>query len=214
MVQTVLAYGDSNTHGTAPMRDVLDRHRYGPDERWCGHAAAVLGDGVRFIEEGLPGRTTVFDDPIEGEHKNGRTMLLGILETHRPLDAVVLMLGTNDLKARFGAPAADIAGGVERLARIVAQSGVGPNGGAPPMLIVAPPPIEEIGWIGASFAGGRARSLRLGAAMAAMAVRAGADFLDAGAHVTVSAIDGIHYERETHAVLGRAIATALIKVLK
>jgi lysophospholipase L1-like esterase len=214
MVKTVLAYGDSNTHGTAPMRDVLDQRRYGPDERWAGHAAAELGDGFRIIEEGLPGRTTVLDDPIAGEHKNGRTMLLGILESHRPLDAVVLMLGTNDLKAQFCLSAANIAGGVERLARIIAQSETGPDSSAPRLLIVAPPPIEEIGWIGVGFAGGRARSLGLGAAMAAVAVRVGAGFLDAGAHVIVSAIDGIHYEREAHAVLGRAISSALVGMLK
>src|SRR5262245_18689824 len=104
---TVLCYGDSNTHGTPPMSDMADQGRYPADQRWTGVLRRELGAGWTMIEEGLPGRTTVHDDPIEGVHKNGRRYLLPCLESHRPLDAIVLMLGTNDLKARFSLPAED-----------------------------------------------------------------------------------------------------------
>jgi len=90
-----------------------------------------LGDEYRVVEEGLSGRTTVWNDPIEGDHKNGRTYLRPCLESHSPVDLVTLMLGTNDLKARFGSSASDIAQGAASLAEIVMRSGCGPGGDAP-----------------------------------------------------------------------------------
>ena len=77
-------------------------------ERWPGVARQILGPDYWVIEEGLNGRTTCFDDPMEGTHKNGKTYLLPCLETHAPIDLVTIMLGTNDLKVRFSASAFDI----------------------------------------------------------------------------------------------------------
>src|SRR5438477_6662843 len=86
MIRSVLCYGDSNTFGSA----TVDRPdgRYGPDERWPGVLRTALGSGWLVIEEGLGGRTTVSDDPVEGVDKNGRTYLYPCLRTHRPLDVV------------------------------------------------------------------------------------------------------------------------------
>ncbi|MCU0912864.1 MAG: hydrolase [Rhodobacteraceae bacterium] len=82
MTRTVLVYGDSNSHGTAPMPTLLDMRRFGPDERWPGVMAAALGPGWRVIEEALPGRTTVHPDPVSGVHKNGLAVLPAVLESH------------------------------------------------------------------------------------------------------------------------------------
>ena len=82
-----------------PMATLEDAGRWGPAERWPGVLAAELGAGWRVVEEGLPGRTTVYPDPIAGVHKNGLALLPAALESHRPIDLVVLMLGTNDLQA-------------------------------------------------------------------------------------------------------------------
>ena len=109
MARTVLVYGDSNSHGTAPMATLEDMVRLGPEERWPGVLAAELGDGWLVREEGLPGRTTVYPDPVSGAHKNGLAVLPAVLESHRPVDVVALMLGTNDLKHRFQAPVVEIA---------------------------------------------------------------------------------------------------------
>lgn len=212
-MRTVLAYGDSNTHGTVPMRHLQDIRRYGPDVRWTGHAAAGLPEDVQIVEEGHPGRTTLHDDPIEGTHKNGLSVLPAILETHRPIDAVVLMLGTNDMKARFPVTAMDVARSVERLAMVIRGAGAGPALGAPKILIVAPPPIEETGCLAGMFAGGAQCSRQVGPAMQEMAARIGAAFLDAGAHAAVSPVDGIHFEPEAHAALGRAIGAVLSGLL-
>ena len=84
-----------------------------------------------MIEEGLNGRTTIWDDPYDGG-RNGRTYLLPCLRSHAPVDVLVLMLGTNDTKTIFGRSAAEIAAGAGALADVVLTSGTGPDGGAPP----------------------------------------------------------------------------------
>lgn len=96
-MKTILCYGDSNTWGFEP----VTRNRYGRTERWTGILRQELGLDYDVIEEGLNGRTTVWDDPIEG-HKNGKEQIIPILKSHQPLDLVTIMLGTNDLKRRFG----------------------------------------------------------------------------------------------------------------
>ena len=206
---TVLCLGDSNTHGTKPIpaQDMIDRH--GPETRWPGVAASELGAGWRLIEEGLPGRTTVHDDPIEGAHMNGLTALPMLVGSHSPIDIVVLMLGTNDLKNRFAVSATDIAASIERLVATLRVLCAAPGRTQPKVLIVAPPPILEVDWLAEKFIGGAAKSAGLGAAIRRSAERLGTAFLDAGEHIEVSPVDGLHYDEATHATLGRVIAAAV-----
>src|SRR5690606_37848769 len=120
-----------------------------------GVLEAELGPGWRVIEEGLNGRTTVRDDPVEGAYRNGKTHLLPCLLSHFPLDAVAIMLGTNDLKARFNVPASEIAEGIGVLVDIVQTASVGHGGGRPEVLVIAPPPIlPELPFHADMFAGG------------------------------------------------------------
>ena len=204
--KTILAYGDSNTHGTMPMVTLEDTGRFGPAERWPGVCAEALGAGFRVIEEGLPGRTTVHADPIEGAYKNGLAVLPAILETHRPIDLVVLMLGTNDLKQRFSLPAGDIGRSMGLLVQTVLQSTAGPANGRPRILVVAPMPVEEVGCLAEMFTGGAAKSRGVAGAYAGVAALHGTDFLDAGEVIAVSPLDGIHFDAAAHAALGKAIA--------
>ena len=114
-MKTILCYGDSNTWGYNPSMG----GRYARDERWPGVLRKELGEGYLVIEEGLNGRTTVWDDPIEG-YKNGKTYLVPCLETHKPLDLVIILLGTNDLKMRFSVSALiQAAGRRSRVQRLV-----------------------------------------------------------------------------------------------
>jgi len=207
--RAILCFGDSNTHGSIPMERLYESRRLGPAERWPGVAAAALGPGWRIIEEGLPGRTTVHADPIEGAHKNGLAVLPAMLESHRPLDGVVLMLGTNDLKARFALPAGDIALSVECLVDAILGGECGPAGAPPRVLVVAPPPILETGCLDFMFAGGAKKSAELAALYCAAAGRRGVDFFDAGTVIRSSPLDGIHFEADQHEALGRAIADKL-----
>lgn len=207
-MKTLLLFGDSNTHGTLPVTALGQSARYGRQERWSGRLSRLLPDW-EVIAEGLPGRTTVHDDPVEGAHRNGLTVLPALLESHRPVDVVLVMLGTNDLKERFSVNAGDIALSLERLVRVILASGTGPGGVAPGVLLVAPPPITEVGCLAGMFAGGAAKSRALADEVAAAAVRAGVPFLDAGQVVTVSPIDGIHYGPEANPALAAAFAAAI-----
>ena len=208
--RVVLAYGDSNTHGTAPMATLEDNGRHRPAERWPGVLAAELGAGWRVVEEGLPGRTTVYPDPVSGVHKNGLALLPAALESHRPIDAVVLMLGTNDLKLRFQVPVVEIGESVSALLHLIRHSYMGPDGTQPRMLLVAPPPVLEVGCLAEIFEGGAAKSLKLAPAYAAVAARHGAAFLDAGRVIASSPLDGVHFDAGEHGKLGRAVAVSLV----
>ena len=208
MPRTILCYGDSNTHGTMPMPDLGSMGRYDRQTRWPGQLAALLPDW-QVIEEGLPGRTTVHDDPVEGAHRNGLTVLPAILESHRPIDVVILMLGTNDLKQRFSVNALDIALSLEKLVLAIRGSGCGPDGAAPGVILVAPPPILEVQDLGVMFAGGQAKSHDLGPRLAALARALEVPFVDAGSLIGVSEIDGIHYDEPAMAALAQAFAQAV-----
>ena len=207
-MRSLLLYGDSNTHGTMPLPDLGVSDRFGRDERWPGRLRKLLPDW-EVIEEGHPGRTTVHDDPVEGNHRNGLTVLPALLESHRPLDVVAVMLGTNDLKERFSVNATDIAHSLERLARLILASGAGPGQGAPGVLLICPPPIVEVGCLAGMFAGGAAKSQGLAAEVRKAAARVGVPFLDAGEVVAVSPIDGIHYDAAANPALAGAVAAAI-----
>jgi lysophospholipase L1-like esterase len=190
------------------METLNDLGRFPPDLRWTGRLARLL-PGWRVIEEGLPGRTTVHDDPVEGAHRNGLAVLPAILESHRVVDAVVLMLGTNDLKGRFSLSATDIALALEKLVTLIRASLTGPGLTAPGVLLVAPPPIRELPPLGEIFWGGEVRSQALGARIARSAQRLHVPFLDAGGVVSVSPVDGIHYDADQQEPLAQAIAEAV-----
>lgn len=207
--KVVLAYGDSNTHGTAPMATLEDMGRHGPGERWPGVLARELGAGWRVVEEGLPGRTTVHPDPISGVHKNGLALLPAALESHRPVDVVALMLGTNDLKHRFQVPVVEIADSVSQLVHYIRHSYTGPGEAQPGVLLIAPPPVLEAGCLADIFEGGAVKSQRLAEAYGAVAKRHGCGFLDAGEVIVSSPVDGVHFDAAEHGKLGRAVAAAL-----
>lgn len=209
-MQTILCYGDSNTWGSIPLTEFPMRGgRFGLHERWTGVLQQTLGADYRIIEEGLGGRTTVRDDPIEGEHKNGKTYLLPCLETHQPINLVVLMLGTNDLKYRFGVSPYDIALSISTLIRIIQTSTCGREGQAPRILVLCPPPIIEVGNLGKMFAGGAEKSRALAAEYTQIAAFHECAFFDVGSIIHSSPVDGIHFDRESHAQLGTSLAEVI-----
>ena len=200
----LLVYGDSNSHGTPPMEFRGLGARMAAAQRWPNVMAAALGPGWEVIVEALPGRTTVHDDPIEGAWRNGATVLSAVLHSHAPLDLVVIMLGTNDLKMRFNVPAFDIALSVGKLAETVLASGT-----ARDVMVVCPPVVRELGCLASMFEGAEARGAGLFVHMMQEAARLGIGFVDAGAHVAVDPLDGVHLSAASHAVLGAAVADAV-----
>ena len=209
MTRTVLCFGDSNTHGTKPMPTLDGAGRFGHEARWPSVMGQALGADFEVIAEGHPGRTTVHDDPMEGAYRSGVRVLPALLESHKPLDLVIVMLGTNDLKNCFHVSPADIAFCLDRLVRMIRAAGAGPEGGAPDVIVTAPPPILEVGCLAEMFADGAAKSLGLAAAIRGMTERLDTGFIDAGQIIAVSPVDGIHFEAEAQVALGLAMAAAV-----
>lgn len=204
-MRTVLCYGDSNTHGQIP--GGLSLERYAFHQRWPGVLARELHGTWHVIEEGLSGRTTVRDDPIEGPGKNGRTYLRPCLMSHAPLDLIIIMLGTNDLKARFNQPASEVAMGIGCLIHDIKELGPGPGGRAPEILVVSPPPmLEDIkAWEGI-FSNAQPKSLQLALQFEITADSLEVHFFDAGSVVECDPLDGFHINSDAHETLGVALA--------
>ena len=210
----ILCYGDSNTWGY----QASTAERLGRWERWPGVLQRELGDDVHVIEEGQNGRTTVFDVPFEAD-RNGLTHLPVSLQTHHPLDLVVIDLGTNDLFLP-GVNAYHAARGAIKLAEVVLASDAGRADGAPLVLVVVPPPFAPLDqWDQDASPGAEAESQRLSRAFvdaaAALKEEDGITIplLDLRDHVTSSPIDGIHFEADGHRSIGNAVAATLREML-
>ncbi len=208
MAQRILCFGDSNTYGTPPMEARGPGQRFGRDVRWPCVMAEALGD-VELVEEGLPGRTTQHDDPLMGAFMNAQPALRMALRGHAPLDRMVLMLGTNDFKARFAPTAEKIAAGIAGLLDIAASAEEAPRSPDMQITLVAPPAPIEAGLFRAEFAGAGAQGAGLAPALRALAEVRGIGFFDAGSVISVSPVDGIHIAAEDHVALGRALAAHL-----
>jgi lysophospholipase L1-like esterase len=200
MKKRILCYGDSNTWGSDPAGD----ERFGDDVRWTGVLAKNLGGDYTVIEEGLGGRTTVRDDPTD-LYRNGKDYLIPCVLSHRPLDLVVLMLGTNDLKTRFHVSAWDIADGMRFLGNIILASQAGRGNKAPQLLIMAPPPLVSSNLL-PHFTGAVEKSEQLAKHYAEVAQELGCHFLNAGEFARTSDLDGVHWEASEHMSLGKAVA--------
>jgi lysophospholipase L1-like esterase len=204
--RAVLCFGDSNTYGSIPGEA---GSRYDWPTRWPGVLARELGDDWRVVEEGLPGRTTVFADPLS-PCRRGVDYLPPCLASHAPLDAVVIFLGTNDLKARCSAGPSDIAEGLALLARTVLSSGSGPAGRPPRILLLGLPRLGRE--LPPEFDGAEEKAAALPRYLAAEAAAVGVDVLDLSAVAAYSAVDGIHLAADGHAIVGEAVARRLIEM--
>jgi len=202
-MKAIMCYGDSNTWGYNPATG----ERFPDDERWTGVLKRELGDGYKIIEAGLNGRTTVWDDPIEGD-KNGKEQIIPFLETNKPLDLMIIMLGTNDLKMRFSVPASDIADGAGVLVGMVQKSETGVNG-SPKVLLIAPPPVSKLTNFAEMFQGAETKSKKFSQHYRRVAKEYGCHFLDTAKIIVSSDLDGIHLEKDEHQKLGKAAAHAV-----
>lgn len=209
-MKTILAFGDSNTWGTIPGT----RTRFGYDQRWPGIVESHLVTFARVREEGLSGRTTVWDDPFR-PGRNGARFLPQLLESHSPIDLLVIMLGTNDLKQYFGLTACDAARGVGTLIELSQSSSTGPEGGPPMVLIIAPPrmgPLSPDQTL--KYRGAPRKSQLFTRYYSAVASAFGCHFLDSSTIVSPSLIDGVHLDEEAHRDLGIAVARCSLDLLR
>lgn len=207
-MKTILCYGDSNTWGWDP----ISESRFNKDVRWPGVLQQEIGDDYEVISEGLPGRTTVWTDPIEG-HMSGKDYLIPCLNSHKPIDLVIILLGINDLKRRFGVTAFDIAEGIGHLVKIVQGSESGPSGRSPQVLILIPPPLEKLSKFAEMFAGGAEKSKNLNQQYKRVAELLACPYLDTSEHIFSSDVDGVHFDASAHNTLGHVVAQKVKTIL-
>lgn len=210
-MKAVLCYGDSLTWGY----DAEGPFRHPLRDRWPSVLQAELGDAAHVVAEGLNGRTTAFDDHLAGADRNGARLLPTILTSHAPLDLVIVMLGSNDMKPWIHGNALASKQGMQRLIDIIRGHDY-PLGGLPPeILLVSPPAVTRTAnaEFKEMFAGGEETSRRLAAHYAALADEAGCGFFDAGSVASTTPLDGVHMDAENTRNLGRALAPVVRRML-
>lgn len=225
----ILCYGDSNTWGWMPLEKGFPSTRYASDVRWTGVLQKELGNKYLIVEEGLNGRTAGVDDYANGLDEsltndlnlNGRPTLLPILKTQSPLDLVVIMLGTNDVKPYLKQSPEQIANSIGNLVTLVKRSVKKDTEwltyGAPKVLIIAPAPVQKGKSQGLNdmFEGGDKTSAQLANLYAEAAKATGAEFFDAASLVPAAdGVDGVHLTPESHSKLGKALAEKIKTILK
>ena len=204
-MKTVLCYGDSLTWGYDPEH----RARHALEDRWPSALAASLGEGVHVIADGLNGRTTAFDDYTADCDRNGARTLPTALHTHAPLDLVIILLGSNDMKPVIAGTAHAASKGMRRLLDLVRLHGWPVADLEPPqVLVVSPPPLVQTADpdFAAMFEGGVEESAMLASFYADLADETGAGFFDAGSVAKCSSIDGVHLDAQNTRALGRGLA--------
>ena len=211
-MKNILCFGDSNTWGYSPQ----DGNRFPLDIRWTGVLQKSLGTDYRIIEEGLNGRTTFINEEGEGARpfRSGSDVLQIILESHRPLDFVIIMLGTNDLKVEFNLSVEEIAQGAKTLCEMVLNSEYLADN-IPQILLVSPtyigstiiPDQEEF------FNKARGQSLQFAEYYEKAAAELGVHFLDAAKIVKVSEVDGVHWDADQHVEFGEVLSDLIQKII-
>jgi len=207
---TVLCYGDSNTHGTKPDRS----GRYGVNERWTGLLQAKLGDSYYIIEEGLGGRTTDLEHYNPGKpSRNGLTYFTACLDSHMPLDCIILMLGTNDLKNVYNRSAQDVANSLKQFPDYVNNYCDERNIKRPKIILVspvfmddkAPKFYESMPQAGVYGIESVEKSKQFSGPFKEVADETGCLFFDAATVAKVGE-DGCHLTLESHAKLAESLA--------
>ena len=202
-MKTVLCYGDSLTWGYSA--DGPARHAY--EDRWPSVLQAALGDGVMVIAEGLNGRTTAFDDHLGSADRNGAQVLPVVLSTHSPIDLIILLLGSNDMKPWIAGRAVAARYGMERLIGIVRSHVYPQDARAPEILVVAPPALSETADpdYAALFEGGLEQSRMLASFYSDLADTQDCGFFDAGSVARTTPRDGVHLDAANTRAIGRGL---------
>lgn len=203
--KTIVCFGDSNTYGY----DAVSNARFCEEERWTCLLSDFLGKGYLIREEGMSGRTTVFEDPLF-EGLSGISSIHSVLMTHSPISLLIIMLGTNDVKQRFSATAENIAQGLDRLVTKAMHTPCWKD--KPNILIMAPPPIRDVYKISdvanKMGEGCHTKSAKLPELYQKLAKEKGLHYLDIStiSGVSMCDFDGMHLTLESHMALAKHLA--------
>ena len=207
MKKHIVCFGDSNTHGYCAETGM----RFDEETRWSSLLQKRLGDEFLVIEEGLNGRTAVFDDPIYGD-MSGLGYISPCLLTHEPVDLLIVMLGTNDTKERFGCTPECIALGMRRLLQKAMVTADAWRGGVPAVLLMTPQNIDpryKQAALGEIMGDGCAeKSAGLSAVYSKLADDLGCWYLDVNQEIETApnSVDYMHLTKEGHRQLADAVS--------
>jgi lysophospholipase L1-like esterase len=209
MAFNILAYGDSLTWGSDPISGM----RHPKESRWPEILATALK--VDVITDALRGRTTGYDEYLSDSDRNGARTLPTALYAHAPLDLVILMLGSNDMKPHIAGTAIAAMQGMRRLVSMVQNHVPGPDLPTPQVLVIAPPPLckTEDRFFAELFEGGIAHSKQLPHWYAQIAEEQDCHFFEAGKVAKTSAVDGVHLDAANTVKLGEALIPVVRKIL-
>ena len=216
----IMVFGDSISWGWEP-NPRGPSVRFPPDGRWPQVMQKELGGDYEVITEALNGRTTdASDNQLAGAGLNGSAYLPAAINSHHPLDLVIIMLGTNDLKAAYNRSPYRIALGAAQLIDIcnTIGGGIGTAYPSPKVLLICPaalnPIIEQGPVFGEMFKGGLEKSRQLPKLYEGVAQLGGAAFFDANAAIATDGIDGLHISADAERKLGTAIAAKVKEIMK
>ena len=213
-MKTIVCYGDSNTWGFKPERvkPPIPSARFDADVRWTGVLQRLLGERFRIEEEGLNGRTTAFDDPFDSQ-RNGLRYLDCCMSTKMPVDLVIFMLGTNDVKEHFGVNAYYISCGMEQLILKV-KGRVWTQWRNPKILMSTSQNSDNIStWLGNEFGRGcLEKSSQLSFYYQNIAELHGCYFVDASQTIVSSPLDAVHIDEENHNKLAHLLYEEIVKI--
>ena len=201
MKKRILCFGDSNTWGYIAGSGL----RYDETIRWPSKLQELLGPDYIVIEEGLTGRTTIFDDPMS-PHLNGYAHMGPIFLTAAPIDILIFMLGTNDFQSHIlGNSAVATARAIQFMLEEVQRLDVARPGSEMKTLLISPVEITEdrlsFKDLDLTNESSIQNSRLLGKYLKLVAEQCGCDFLDAAQYIRPSRLDGVHLDAEGHAKL-------------
>lgn len=205
LAKRILCYGDSNTRGFVP--GSMGKERFNANGRWTGVLQNFLGTDYEVIEEGLDGRTTAYDDPRPGwEHRNGAEYLHIFLESHKPIDLLIIMLGTTDTKEIMNLTGEQIAEGLEKVVNSAVHFSNDILDSQMEILIISPAVVkEEAEFASKLFIGATEKCESLAKLYKNIADKFQCFFMDANEYVTVDLEEGVHLGKEAHKELGDKI---------
>ena len=210
-MKNILCFGDSNTWGYTPISGT----RYSIAERWPRVLQAKLGDKYHIIEEGLNGRTIASNLPNRPQ-RSGKELLPALLESHRPLDLIIVMLGTNDLQHCFNLSAQQIANNIKELCLMIKNDEfISQHCPATKILLISPSHLAELPADDQLiFQGGQIKSRQLAEHYSQVAKELSVAFLDAQSIVQTTRLDGIHWTAEQHNIFGESVSVIVKKTIK
>ena len=196
----IVCFGDSNTFGYIP-----NGARYDKNTRWTGILQNLLGNEYNVIEEGLNGRTTIYNREEEPE-RNGYNALNVILHSQEPIDYIIVMLGTNDTKVYYDVSIEGIVFGIEKIINYILKFPYSYQSNPPKIVLISPILIrEDIVDPGCFELSSALKSKEFANAYLEVAKKYNLIYLDASKHAKPSLIDGLHMDKDGHEKLAKAI---------